>query len=140
MPDDPTTPLETVPTQPTRVPRPSVMLIATIEHPGDQARTSHRVRNLAPGGIRIDNAAGMQPGMTVLASVGALATVEATVKWVKDGFAGLAFPKPINPEDARKKAAIPPCVNVRSPNDVLLGTPPAPTAGWVEELRNPYRK
>jgi hypothetical protein len=116
------------------------MLIATVEHPGSQATTRHRVRNLAPGGMRIDNAEGMQPGTIVLASIGALKSVEATIKWVKEGFAGLAFPEPINPEAARKKAAIPPCVDSSSAKVVVLGVPSAPTAGWVEDLRNPYRK
>ena len=54
--------------QSSRIPRPSVMLIATLEHPGRQATTRHRVRDLAPGGMRIDNAEAMQAGTTVLAS------------------------------------------------------------------------
>lgn len=116
------------------------MLIATLEHPGSRATTRHRVRDLAPGGMRIDNAEAMQAGTTVLAFVGALEAVEATIKWVKEGFAGLAFPEPINPEAARKKAAIPPCVDSSSAKGVVFGVPSAPTAGWVEDLRNPYRK
>lgn len=142
MPEDPIPVRISEETQPQRVrfPRPSVMLIATIEQFGRDGPTRHRVRDLAAGGIRIDNAEGMQPGATTLVSIGALVAVEATVKWANDGFAGLAFRERINPEDGRKKAAIPPSIEKQSPKVVSPGAPSAPTAGWVGDLRNPYRK
>jgi hypothetical protein len=115
------------------------MLIATVEHFAGQVATRHRVRDLSPGGIRIDNAAGLRPGATVLISVGALEAVGATIKWVREGFAGLAFAEQINPDEARKKAAIAPSAT-RSLKANVLGAPSAPSAGWVEDMRNPYRK
>lgn len=116
------------------------MLMAMVEQFGGKAATKHRVRDLSVSGIRIDNAAGLRPGTTILISVGALQAIGATVQWVRNGFAGIAFAELIDPVDAHKKAAIAPTVPAKP---VTMETPrvvPPPTAGWIEELRNPYRK
>lgn len=120
-----------------RAPRHSVFLSATVEHFGAKAPTKHRVRDLSVGGVRIDQAAGLRPGATVLVSVGALAAVGATVVWAKDGIAGLKFAEPIDPEAARAKAAVAPQPFRGQPRD--LGSA-GPTAGWVPNLNSPYRR
>jgi hypothetical protein len=121
-----------------RATRTSVMLTALIEKGSGRSATRHRVRDLSVGGMRIDNAAGLQADMAVRASVGALQAVEATVKWVRGGFAGLAFDTPIDLDEARSKAAV--ATRTAEPAKALDRGPPAPTAGWIQDLRNPYRK
>lgn len=121
-----------------RLPRASVMLSATVEYFGGGAPTRHRVRDLSPGGIRIDQEGGMRVGATVLISVGALEAIGATVKWVADGCAGLAFAEQIDPELARARTAIAPRSSAASP--FRQASAPTAGAGWVADLRNPYRK
>jgi hypothetical protein len=119
-----------------RAPRHSVFLSATVERFGGSAPSRHRVRDLSTGGVRIDQAANLQAGATVLVTVGALEAVGATVVWARDGVAGLEFARPIDPEAARAKAAVAPRPLSPRPNEAG----PVPTAGWVPNLRNPYRK
>ncbi|MEG3164963.1 PilZ domain-containing protein [Sphingomonas sp. PB2P19] len=116
-----------------RPPRASVMLSATVERFGGGGPTKHRVRDLSPGGVRIDQAADLRMGATVLVTVGALEAIGATVVWVREGTAGLKFAQPIDPNDAKAKVAI------------AVRPAPAPTdhrlkAGWTLDLRNPYKK
>ncbi|TVV70227.1 PilZ domain-containing protein, partial [Sphingomonas solaris] len=85
-----------------RAQRGSVLLIATIEHDGKQEPTRHRVRDLSTGGVRIDNALVLRVGDTVTVSIGAVHALAATVRWIRDGLAGLAFAAAIDPEQARK--------------------------------------
>lgn len=120
-----------------REPRDSVMLSATLERFGASTATKHRVRDLSTGGVRIDQAADLRTGATVLVSIGALQAVGATVVWVEKGSAGLRFLEPINPDEARAKAAIAPRPAGGAPQPAA---PKAPTAGWVHDLNNPYRK
>jgi hypothetical protein len=120
-------------TQRPREPRHSVFLSALVEPFGKAAPSRHRVRDLSSGGVRIDQAGDLRPGATVLVTVGALEAVGATVVWVRDGTAGLKFANPIRPEDARAKAAVAPR-RERDPK------PAGPTAGWVPNLNNPYRR
>lgn len=120
-----------------RAPRHSVMLSATVERFGSARATKHRVRDLSTGGVRIDQAEALTAGATVLVTVGALEAVGATVVWVHEGSAGLKFAHPINPDDARAKTAIPsrpPAAPARTTGAA------APTAGWMPNLSNPYRK
>lgn len=126
------TPSGLEPNRSARAQRASVMLSATVRSEAGAIPTLHRVRDISTGGMRIDGASSLKPGLTVLVSVGAIENVDATVKWVRQDFAGLAFSIDIDPLDARKKAA-------------LGGVPPAnpapvPTAGWVGDMLNPYRK
>ena len=131
-------PASLAPSQLTRVPRASVMLSATVEYFGGGAATKHRVRDLSPGGVRIDQATGMGVGTTVLISVGALEAVGATVRWVTDDYAGLVFAEQIDPTQARMRAAIAPGRSA-TPASARAATP-AFEAGWVAQIRDPYRK
>ena len=115
-----------------------MFLNATIECFGAGVPTNHRVRDLSAGGIRVDQATHLRVGATVLISVGALEAVGATVKWVKDGFAGLAFAKAIDPERARTRAAIAPRSGPARP--AVKASATIPGAGWVADLRSPYRR
>lgn len=133
---DPATSL--VASQSTRVPRASVMLSAAVECFGGGAATKHRVRDLSPAGIRIDQATGMRVGTTVLISVGALEAVGATVRWVTDDCAGLVFAEQIDPAQARMRAAIAPGRSA-TPAPVRAAALVFAT-GWIAELRDPYRK
>jgi hypothetical protein len=117
-----------------RAPRDSVMLSALVERFGSGAPTRHRVRDLSSGGVRIDQAAALPVGATVLVTVGALEAVGATVAWVKDGAAGLKFATPIDPAEARAKAAVAPRPK-QEPSPAGLRVP---TAGWIRDLNNPY--
>lgn len=119
-----------------RAPRDSVMLSAIIERFGGGAPTRHRVRDLSSGGVRIDQAAALPVGATVLVTVGALEAVGATVVWVRDGAAGLRFATPIDPADARAKAALAP----RAKQEPSAADRPVPTAGWIPNLNSPYRR
>jgi hypothetical protein len=124
--------------QPERSERHSVMLSATIEHFGALGiSTKHRVRDLSTGGVRIDGAADFRPGATVLVTVGALESVGATVVWVKDGWAGLKFAQPVDPDQARAKAAIAP---PRAGAPIHKPAVTTPSAGWITDLDSPYRK
>lgn len=121
-----------------RAPRASVMLSATVECFGGGAATKHRVRDLSPGGIRIDAAEGMRVGATVLISVGVLEAVGATVKWLADGYAGLEFAEEIDPDQARARTAI---ISRPSAAATPIQSPAsAVSAGWVADMENPYRK
>jgi hypothetical protein len=115
-----------------------VMLSATVERFGGRAPTKHRVRDLSAGGIRIDQAEALKVGATVLISVGALEAVGATVRWVADGSAGLAFAEQIDPEHARSRTVIAPRGAAKPSSS--HAAPPAPGAGWMADLRSPHRK
>ena len=114
------------------------MLSATVERFGGGAPTKHRVRDLSSGGVRIDQAEALKAGATVLISVGVLEAVGATVRWVADGSAGLAFAERIDPEQARMRAAIAPRGAAKPA--ITQSAASAPGAGWVAGLRSPYAK
>jgi hypothetical protein len=124
-------------TESARLPRQSVFLSATLQQFGSKEASKHRVRDLSEGGMRIDKAAGLQVGATVLVSVGVLQAVDATVVWLRDGWAGLRFAALIDAEQARGKAAVTP--KARSSSSEPLPDN-SPTAGWIQDLNNPYRK
>jgi hypothetical protein len=117
-----------------RAPRNSVFLGATVERFGGGAPTRHRVRDLSTGGVRLDQATGLQAGATILVSVGALQAVAATVVWARDGQAGIKFAEPIDPDAARARAAVAPRP-AAYPSAAPSG---APSAGWIPALKNPY--
>jgi hypothetical protein len=120
-----------------RAPRHHVLLSAVVERFGGTPPTRHRVRDLSTGGVRLDQAATLRVGATVLVTVGALQSVGATVVWVKDGLAGLKFAEPIEPEEARAKTMIAPSRAAKPP---LESPAIAPRAGWIGDLRDAYRK
>jgi hypothetical protein len=142
MPDD-TTAIDSsklAQSRPPRAQRTSVMLTATIlSGEGDQA-TRHRVRDISSRGLRIDNAGGLRPGATVSISLGSLQDIPATVHWTRAGFAGLAFAEEINLKDAHKRAGSAPTARDTQNAAETPVTIPEPTAGWIGEMRNPYRK
>jgi hypothetical protein len=104
------------------------MLMATLQAVGKRA-SQHRVRDLSSGGLRVDNAAGLQAGAQVLVTVGAIEALEATIVWVRESFAGLAFSEPIEPEDARNKARVAPVPAKATPDKLFKAAPVRPPAG-----------
>ena len=118
-----------------RIPRNSVMLSALVEQPGRAEPGRHRVRDLSSGGVRIDTRHSMRVGENVRVTIGALARVRAKVAWVKEGWAGLKFVFPVNPDEARAAAAIPPG---SGPMDTRASTGTTPNAGWLSDLSDPY--
>ena len=86
--------------------------------------------------MRIDLAAGLQIGATVLVAVGQLEAVGATIVWVKEGYAGVQFAKAIDPDQARGKAAVRRTADIVPNKQEQRGA----TAGWVADLNSPYRK
>lgn len=119
-----------------REPRQSVFLSTSLERAGSAETTQHRVRDLSPKGMRIDQAAGLQVGATVLVAIGRLEAVGATVVWVKEDAAGLRFAETVDPYLARGKSAVRPKASVLPRRDI----PPGATAGWVADLDDAYRK
>lgn len=115
-----------------RAPRLNVMLMAVVEtFQGKSSR--HRVRDVSSGGARIDTAGGLQAGATVLVTIGTLEAVAATVVWVRPPLAGLQFAHSIDVEQATARAA--------NGSGMKPGaTTISPTAGWIENTRNPYRR
>jgi len=116
--------------------RQSVLLTATLERFGSSETTRHRVRDLSPNGMRIEQASGLKVGATVLVAIGRLEAVGATIAWVREGSAGLSFSEAVNPDEARAKAVVAPKASVAPHQARELGA----TAGWVSYLNNPYRK
>jgi len=116
--------------------RQSVLLNAEIYRFGSAGSTRHRVRDLSSSGVRVDNAAGLRAGSTIAISVGMLEGFGATVVWVRDGCAGIAFAKSIDPDRARARAAVAPKATTRTlptPSEALA------TAGCLGDLSDPYR-
>ena len=124
-------------TQAERSPRQSVFLSATLERFGSNVSTRHRVRDLSQGGMRIDQATGLQVGATVLVTIGMLEAVAAAIMWVKDGWAGVKFAVAVDPDQARGKAAVTPKTVTATRRDAAATVP---TAGWIGNLDSPYRK
>lgn len=112
------------------MPRQQVLLGAEITGFGGGTPSKHRVRDLSPSGARIDRAAGLRVGSTVLVSVGVLQAIGATVVWVKDDLAGLKFAEQIDPEAARSKTIVATAAAPRAPTG---------TSGWIGGLDDPYR-
>ena len=119
-----------------REPRQSVFLSTTLERFGSAEITKHRVRDLSPKGMRIDQTAGLQVRATVLVTIGRLEAVGATIVWIRADSAGLRFSERIDPDQARGKAAVRPKASL-APQQVRQ---PGATAGWVSDLDDPYRK
>jgi hypothetical protein len=95
------------------------------------------VRDLSTRGARIDNAEKMRVGETFQISIGAAQAITATVKWVRLGAAGLTFEEAIDIDEARKRVAAPPKPEA-SPKLKVASS--QPTAGWYNQLRDPYRR
>lgn len=107
--------------------RSSVMLRASVEHLGGSKTTQHRVRDLSAGGMRIDQAANISPGSSVLVTLGALQSIAAAVIWVKGDSAGLKFADPIDIDEARSQAAVAPRRGLIHPGVIVA----QPLAGFL---------
>jgi len=132
-PDDKTTASEG------REPRESVLLAASVSRFGNPAVFQHRLRDVSPNGARLDKAAGLRRGETILISVGSLAAIGATVIWVDNGAAGVKFFETIDPNAARSKTF----VKVASASPDLAPTTPsaertAQLTGWLANLESAY--
>lgn len=124
-----------------RIPRANVMLSATVERFGGGQPSRHRIRDLSAGGVRIDQPGDLKVGATVIVTVGALDSVAATVKWLEQGQAGLAFATRVDPKRALAKAAITPKVAGKQGQKLAVDRGKlVPTAGWTDALRNPYAR
>ena len=115
----------------TRSPRSSVMLMAKLQHQPGAQPTQHRVRNMSASGMLIDNAVKLQPEQFVTISFGTVEAVPATVKWVDRGLAGLSFD-----ESSSHGAEVKQDKSSRTRVEATIEA----KAGWISELRNPYRK
>lgn len=120
-----------------RLPRQSVLLTAMLERFGSNETSQHRVRDLSAGGMRIDQATGLREGSTVLVTVGMLESISATVAWVRGDWAGVRFATPVEPNQARGKAAVAPTGIASSKRQAPHVSP---TAGWMQDLSSSYRK
>ena len=78
-------------------PRDSVMLHASVrhEHTGE---FSARVRNISPGGIKIDCATALPGGTPVEVTLRGVGLVQGTVAWSAGGHVGIRFDRAIDPK------------------------------------------
>jgi hypothetical protein len=120
-----------------RADRASVLLTARLERFGGGPITTHRVRDLSASGMRVDQAAGLKVGATVLVTIGMLEAVSATVVRLGDGHAGLHFAEQIDVEQARARAAIAPKVATAP---VVDPAAKGVSAGWMTDRRSPHRR
>jgi hypothetical protein len=129
-----------------RMKRQNVLLGAAISRPDGSNPTRHRIKDLSTTGARVDRAGELEPDAAILITVGALEAIEATVIWVKGEVAGVRFAKPIDPEAARSKSLVssasPPAPGLKTPvlRPGAVPSHPQPTAGWIHDRENPYRK
>ncbi len=110
-----------------RATRTSVMLSADVFRVNRDGASQHRVTNISETGLCIAQAGDLDAGAVVVVAIGSIVPTAADVVWVRSGLAGLAFQKPIDVSEARRKR----------PSGSTLR---APAAGWLTELNSPYRK
>lgn len=120
---------------PAREPRNSVILYARVEK-GPQP-TECRVRNLSSTGACLDNSPGLVAGDVVRVTMGALPPLSAEVMWADPRLAGLHFSRPIDLAVARKPRAR---GVAAAPSAISTPRPVTPTAGWIGNLNDPYRR
>ena len=82
--------------------RDSVMMQAQVWMPGARTPTDHRIRNLSPSGACIGNPAWLKHGDPIRVTVGNVQEVDATVRWIAYGLAGICFDRPIDLAAARR--------------------------------------
>lgn len=134
------------PAEPPRPKRQHVLLGAVISRPDGSNESRHRIKDLSTTGARVDHAGDLAPQSMVLISVGALQAIAATVIWVKGDVAGVEFATPIDPDAARSKSLVssasPSAPGVKAPvfRPCTAPSHPQPTAGWMSDRENPYRK
>ncbi|MDE0878691.1 MAG: PilZ domain-containing protein [Sphingomonas bacterium] len=106
--------------------RSSVMLRALVYATDGTGPTEHRVVNVSESGLCIGQAEKLKPDTIVIISLGMVDHVAADVVWIDSGLAGLAFHEPIDLQAAKTR-----------PKGVA--TRVAPAAGWMANIRSPYR-
>jgi len=102
------------------------MLSADVFRVDQEGASQHRVTNISETGLCIAQAGDLVAGTVVVVAIGSVAPAAANVVWVRSGLAGLAFQKPIDVSEARRR---------RASGSTLR--PPA--AGWLTELNSPYK-
>ena len=101
------------------------MLSADVFRVDRDGASQHRVTNISETGLCIAQAGDFAAGTVVVVAIGSVAQAAANVVWVRSGLAGLAFQKPIDVAEARRR---------RASGSILR----APAAGWLAELNSPY--
>ena len=106
-------------------------------------RDDVRLLDLTPGGCRIAQA-GYRAGEKLWISIGGLNPIVAEVRWTSQDSAGLQFESPLYPAIAEhlltaQVSRTPPRRAQESLGE-SLSQPGTPRAGWIAELRNPYRR
>ena len=110
-----------------RATRTSVMLSADVFRVNHDRSSQHRVTNISVTGVCLAQAGDLVSGTVVVVAIGSIAPTAADVVWVRSGLAGLAFQKPIDVSEARRRRA---AGNTLRP----------PAAGWLTDLNNPYKR
>lgn len=85
--------LAALPAERRAVPRVEIGQTASIRHAGKVARA--RVRNLSQGGAGVEIRTPLEPGDPVQLMLDGLRPLEASVRWARDGQAGIAFDQEI---------------------------------------------
>ncbi|MGT2513010.1 PilZ domain-containing protein [Sphingomonas panni] len=111
---------------PSRARRASVFLTARVEASDRVAEC--RVRNLSESGVCIDDPGNLTAGGRVLVTMGTLHHLEGSVRWVRDGRAGLVF------ENGHIDVAA-----ARRPRGTV-GPASQHLAGWLSQMHDPYRR
>lgn len=136
--------------------RSSVILFARIDD--TRNATECRVRNLSETGACVDNKAALRTGDKVRVIMGALPEMEGEVVWARNTLAGLRFDGPVDLALARRERGsgaghsrpmmLPPSGGATQspsppPPPARTATSPLPqrnTAGWLDNIYNPYRR
>jgi len=106
----------------TRAKRDSVFRTAQVAVPGMPRALTCRVRNISETGTCVDHKGELEQGMLVQIAIGKDEPVAGRVMWAASTLAGIAFAGPKGVPDA-------------PPADPLT-----PTAGWLAERPDAYRR
>jgi len=88
--------------------------------------------------VRIDHVDELQPGATVLVTVGTLRAVGATVVWARESSAGLKFVEHVDSDHARAKVIIPRREDAAPRMTPNSAEPTIAATGWLHNLLKPY--
>ena len=106
----------------TRAKRDSVFRSAQIVIDGVSRELACRVRNISDTGTCVDHKGELKQGMRVRIAIGKEAPVAGRVMWASDKLAGIAF------------------AGAHGVPDAPIADPLTPTAGWLAERPDPYRR
>ena len=113
----------TIPTEPPREKRNSVIVRALITPPGG-ASSERRVRNLSRSGACIDHDGELAAGMRIGIVMGRITDLVGEVVWAKERLAGIRFAEPVDLDEARQPR----------------GTTASAKAGWIASINDAYRR